>query len=56
MGDFFKIERKNCGKGNTPPSSKNYRGRMILQSAISNQNYKTDAIKFQGPLKEFQFS
>jgi hypothetical protein len=26
MGDFFKIERKNCGKGNTPPLFKELPG------------------------------
>jgi hypothetical protein len=35
MGDFFKIERKICGKENPSPSSKTCPGRMILHSAIS---------------------
>ena len=55
MGDLFKIKRKNCGKGNKPPSSKNYQGRMILQSAIYSLSYRIDMIRFRALPKKFQF-
>jgi len=56
MGDLFKIKRRNCGKGNKPPSLNNNQGRMILQSAICSQSYRIDMIRFRPLPKKFQFS